>query len=736
MGLQSQTELIRNGNFDEVQFPLSPQKSEYFQYYFINWITCKDWYSCNSNATHGKVVSPRTCGTKSCGEEYTLKLKSQNDSSGFSFIYHNAHLDSMPLNDYCQCAPCGCRNDAIAYREYVSKTKLIGFWYTSDSIDLYYPSSIRRDTYRDYFGTKLKQKLVPGKSYKLVFKHWVGGGPSKALDLGVAFTTYKALQKNNERLGIKPQFQQRNFVSTSYYSPKTEFSFVADSAFEYLTVGCFLKNSDIKRRWLPDPNDPRGINNFWSLNYLDSFSLIETLIPPKISGPKMICRPGKVKLYSGSGYNTVWYTSADTSMKITGDSILLTVNSGIRVYASHDGFLDSLDINLIHSPKNFLKDTFVFDNKPITLNYPYIDGYRYSWDASITDTFRQITFSQTGKHFIVLKSKENCIYLDSFNLKNVSVNFQILSSDSVCVNHRLKLYTNRSPQQYQWFLKNDHLGHDSVIEIQFDEYGKKLIHACIDTLGYKICDSIEIRVDQKPESNLSSLAKHCMGNSTEICITINPKPSVFQWDNGAKSTCRTFDESGLYYLESYNGACRSKDSIKIVEWPLPKFRIEQNDTPCLDGLNEAALIILPDSFLKYEWQPLGIEKNKILINDTGSFKVKVTDNHGCFSQMIYVVQSNCYPSIIVPNSVSPNGDGVNDEFKIIGHHILSCEITVYNRWGELLYSNTSPDAFWDCKFKGELVSQGQYLVKLKVITQGQNNQSPIHYMELLLNVLR
>ncbi len=56
-----------------------------------------------------------------------------------------------------------------------------------------------------------------------------------------------------------------------------------------------------------------------------------------------------------------------------------------------------------------------------------------------------------------------------------------------------------------------------------------------------------------------------------------------------------------------------------------------------------------------------------------------------------------YASIFIPEGFSPNGDGVNDLFVVRGTTGLSVSLDVYNRWGNLVYTNASYQNDWDGK---------------------------------------
>ena len=51
--------------------------------------------------------------------------------------------------------------------------------------------------------------------------------------------------------------------------------------------------------------------------------------------------------------------------------------------------------------------------------------------------------------------------------------------------------------------------------------------------------------------------------------------------------------------------------------------------------------------------------------------------------------------LFIPEVFTPNGDGINDVFKIKGIREREAKLTVYNRWGSLVYDNSAYDNTWD-----------------------------------------
>jgi gliding motility-associated-like protein len=62
----------------------------------------------------------------------------------------------------------------------------------------------------------------------------------------------------------------------------------------------------------------------------------------------------------------------------------------------------------------------------------------------------------------------------------------------------------------------------------------------------------------------------------------------------------------------------------------------------------------------------------------------------------------------VPNSFSPNGDGVNDKFFAIANQVEFIEMQIFNRWGQLVFQSNDINSKWDGRFK-DTIELGLYV---------------------------
>lgn len=69
-------------------------------------------------------------------------------------------------------------------------------------------------------------------------------------------------------------------------------------------------------------------------------------------------------------------------------------------------------------------------------------------------------------------------------------------------------------------------------------------------------------------------------------------------------------------------------------------------------------------------------------------------------------------TLYIPNTFTPNGDGINDTFGINGEAVKEFNLVIYNRWGDLIFQSDQFDKRWDGTYKGKKVPCGSYVYKV------------------------
>ena len=99
-----------------------------------------------------------------------------------------------------------------------------------------------------------------------------------------------------------------------------------------------------------------------------------------------------------------------------------------------------------------------------------------------------------------------------------------------------------------------------------------------------------------------------------------------------------------------------------------------------------------------------------------SYVLRVYNDFGCDDFDTVRVIVNKPTVIVVPNLISPNGDGANDIFRVRGNVTGSFLFAVYDQWGKVLFSTEDPSNGWDGQSDGVEVESGTYAYMVQAET--------------------
>ncbi|WP_169924872.1 DUF7948 domain-containing protein [Thermoflavifilum aggregans] len=81
--------------------------------------------------------------------------------------------------------------------------------------------------------------------------------------------------------------------------------------------------------------------------------------------------------------------------------------------------------------------------------------------------------------------------------------------------------------------------------------------------------------------------------------------------------------------------------------------------------------------------------------------LRVANEWGCEDTSCQAVEALINPLFDVPSAFSPNGDGINDVFRVRGFGIERFEMEIYNRWGQKVYESRDVNQGWDGTYRGK-----------------------------------
>lgn len=110
---------------------------------------------------------------------------------------------------------------------------------------------------------------------------------------------------------------------------------------------------------------------------------------------------------------------------------------------------------------------------------------------------------------------------------------------------------------------------------------------------------------------------------------------------------------------------------------------------------------------------------KRVFADTGKQLIKLVaiNSNNCTDTFYKEIYVHDQFSVVIPNSFTPNGDGLNDVFSIVNTGTLKYSISIFNRWGECLYTcsfeeGQSLPCSWDGTYNDVPVTTGSYLYQI------------------------
>ena len=206
---------------------------------------------------------------------------------------------------------------------------------------------------------------------------------------------------------------------------------------------------------------------------------------------------------------------------------------------------------------------------------------------------------------------------------------------------------------------------------------------------------------------------------------------TYQWTtnngnivSGVNTPQVTVNAAGTYTLTVTNTVnnCAAQDQVTVSGSPEPPTVEAGADMVVASG-EEVQLQAVSNSNVSYQWSPAAAVDNpnipnpKVIADHTITLTVTVTDNNQCVAEDQITLTVPLAEDLVIPNSFSPNGDGVNDSWNIPGIEYLGAyTLEIFNRMGNSVHRGNSIN--WDGTYHGEVLPTGTYYYVLNFTDQG------------------
>ena len=157
-----------------------------------------------------------------------------------------------------------------------------------------------------------------------------------------------------------------------------------------------------------------------------------------------------------------------------------------------------------------------------------------------------------------------------------------------------------------------------------------------------------------------------------------------------------------------SGSVNSQDEVSLI-WPgytgflngVDRYEVEKS----YDGVNFTPVSQVNDTtFFETDSQT----QNQVL-----HYRIKVySTTAGVMEAVSYTIRLVKSNRVFFPDAFTPDGDGLNDEFRANARFYSSFEMDIFNRWGELIFHSDNIDQTWDGNYNGKPAQQDTYVVKI------------------------
>jgi gliding motility-associated-like protein len=240
---------------------------------------------------------------------------------------------------------------------------------------------------------------------------------------------------------------------------------------------------------------------------------------------------------------------------------------------------------------------------------------------------------------------------------------------------------------------------------------------CSDTATWKIfVDKTGFAFFTISDSNI------CVGDPVFIHDTMASHAVSFEYNMDDGTLVKdvhdpqyTWQQGGTYNVSltvNYLKCAPSNQIRTVIVQDYPRLNLGADTAICPGVTGSILLTDLNNPGALYQWST-GETANGISVTQPGHYWVRAS-NGACSTTDSIWVKRDCYLNI--PNSFSPNADGLNDYFlprELLSSGLKSFSMNIYNRWGENIFTTSSIDGRgWDGKYNGvpQLVGVYVYII--------------------------
>jgi gliding motility-associated-like protein len=389
-------------------------------------------------------------------------------------------------------------------------------------------------------------------------------------------------------------------------------------------------------------------------------------------------------------------------------------------------------VNILQYP-----DTLICPGELLTFNATPSNGGNipsYQWQVNGinvgTDStkFSSTTLQNLDIITVILTSSETCAlpltgtsnqiiaHVDPMLLPaiTISANPPGTICDGTNVDYHSVIANGGTKPHYKWMINGSYVGTDTSV------YSSSTINN-LDTISAILTSNVHCPIQNPVPSNkiiidrlppllpqITGLSEICFGKNATMNVNTtggNSGPYYYTWDNNLGNGTN-FVLSPLVtttYFVQVNDSCSTPRStsftIQVDPLPVPAFAIDPPNATILNpffDFNDKSSNTSVWHWDFGDYHTSNTQYPQHTYKEPGYYNVELiaASPDGCVDSLTEQLYVEEVTTVYVPNSFTPNNDGRNDVFGVVGHALPSYEMTIFNRWGQEVYK-TDNSVTWN-----------------------------------------
>ncbi|MBL0024881.1 MAG: gliding motility-associated C-terminal domain-containing protein [Saprospiraceae bacterium] len=435
---------------------------------------------------------------------------------------------------------------------------------------------------------------------------------------------------------------------------------------------------------------------------------VNSIPTASINGDSMVCKGQNIPYVASGGSKYIWSTGETSSKINTGNntkySVTVTSQNGCTSSASKTLIINELPTALISGKTEVCKGS--------NTDLKGEGGMIYTWNTGATTQL--ITANSPSTYTLSVTDINGCknsasVLLKIFDLPTP----QISGQTNICKN-TTSTFRASGGVHYQW---SNNETSEAIIVSGNGSYTVTVtdVYGCSNKVSKQLTTIEQIGSPYDLSYNPNPI---CLGDTITIAVN-GMDEATYNWSSssamaGLKLTSNRTNimvprQPGKYIITVLQRLEKCNLTSPPVEMevqvnPLPRVNLGRDTVICkLDG----GFKLEVDNYPVIHWSDGSSDTNMDIV-DNGTYSVEVIDENGCIASDIIEIKEFCC-KIYHPNIISLSSWQGNENFQI-SHSgcVLTSKLSIYDRWGNLVYKSDDGLAPWNGYFGGKPVELGVY----------------------------